>query len=541
MMKKTDSRNRLLIGRYFLIIFMIVATVVSGGVAGFYYFEKRNYLSRLKLEERVNLKLQMELIDSSLVEIVSDLKFLSKQNELLHMFEQDGAGVGYKNQVAKEYLEFSHQKQRYDQIRFIDNTGMEKVRVNFNNGTPVIVPENGLQPKGNRYYFKDTIALRRDEIFVSPFDLNIEKGKIETPFKPMIRFGTSVFDRENRKRGVIVLNYLGDKLLRVMKESSKISPGNVILVNSDGYWISSPNASDEWGFMIQERKDRKFSSDFPDVWKKIGLSQETQIESKKGLFTSATVYPVTKGSITSSGSSDPDGSSEKSLMSNEYFWKVISYVSRENLLANTKSLRTLLLFLLLSLLLLAAVCSWLIAQGIVRRKLYQKELYRSANFDKLTNVPNRALFLDRLNQNLKQSKRYGSKFALFFIDLDGFKSVNDTLGHKAGDELLAETAKRIQNCVREVDTVARMGGDEFTVIVSSITSVDDAQTVALKILAALSTPFKIKDQEAQIGASIGISAYPDNGMDAETLLKNADDAMYLAKNSGKNDYRLSPS
>jgi hypothetical protein len=285
------------------------------------------------------------------------------------MFDQSGAGRGYKDLVAKEYLEFSHQKQRYDQIRFIDDTGMEKVRVNFNNGTPVIVPENGLQPKGNRYYFKDTIALRRDEIFVSPFDLNIEKGEIETPFKPMIRFGTSVFDRENRKRGAIVLNYLGDKLLRVMKKSSKTSPGNVMLVNSDGYWISSPNASDEWGFMIQERKDRKFSSDFPEVWKKIGLSQETQIESKQGLFTSATVYPVMKGSKTSSGSFDAYGSSQKTLKPNEYFWKVVSYVSRETLLANTKSLRTMLLFLLLSLLLLSAVSSWLIAQGMVRRGL----------------------------------------------------------------------------------------------------------------------------------------------------------------------------
>jgi diguanylate cyclase (GGDEF)-like protein len=158
----------------------------------------------------------------------------------------------------------------------------------------------------------------------------------------------------------------------------------------------------------------------------------------------------------------------------------------------------------------------------------------------LTDLPNRSLFLDRLNQNLKQSKRYGRKFALLFIDLDGFKSVNDTLGHDAGDELLKKTGKRIVDCVREADTVARIGGDEFTVILSSITSVDDAQTVAQKIINTLSTPFKIKDQEAQIGASIGISAYPDNGMDAEILLKNADDAMYRAKNSGKNDYRLSP-
>ena len=168
------------------------------------------------------------------------------------------------------------------------------------------------------------------------------------------------------------------------------------------------------------------------------------------------------------------------------------------------------------------------------------DLYRSANFDKLTDIPNRSLFLDRLDQNLKQSERYKRKFALLFIDLDGFKSVNDTLGHDAGDELLIRTAKRLQECVRDADTVARIGGDEFTVILSTITSVDDVQSVAQKIIRALATPFKMGNEEAQIRASIGISVFPENGTDAETLLKKADDAMYLAKKGGKNDFRMSP-
>jgi diguanylate cyclase (GGDEF)-like protein len=126
-----------------------------------------------------------------------------------------------------------------------------------------------------------------------------------------------------------------------------------------------------------------------------------------------------------------------------------------------------------------------------------------------------------------------------FIDLDGFKSVNDTLGHDAGDELLIKTAKRLLSCVRESDTVARMSGDEFTIILQSISTSENVESVAQKIINNLSDPFKLKENNAQIGASIGISSFPDNADDMETLLKKADEAMYEAKKGGKNDYRLS--
>jgi diguanylate cyclase len=195
--------------------------------------------------------------------------------------------------------------------------------------------------------------------------------------------------------------------------------------------------------------------------------------------------------------------------------------------------------LAISLFLLAAIPSWFIAQAIVRRKLYQVELHRSANYDKLTELPNRSLFIDRLKQTFKQSKRYERKFALLFIDLDGFKTVNDTQGHDAGDNLLISVAERLLDCVRDSDTVARLGGDEFTIILSTITTSDNAKAVAGKIIEVLSEPFIIQDHDVQIGASIGISIFPDHGDDTEILLKKADNAMYQAKKEGKNDYRLS--
>ena len=534
-----DNENRGALIRYFLTIFMVVTTVIMGAITGFYYDEKADYLLRLKLEERSRVAFETALIEKNLKEIFSDLAFLSKQNELARMLDRDRGGKEYKDLIAREYREFSRQKQRYDQIRFIDDGGMERIRVDFNKGAPGITPEQELQDKGSRYYFKDALALIQGEIFISPFDLNVEHGKIERPLKPMIRLGTPVFDQKNRKRGIVILNYMGDRLIETLREISKMSPGNFMLVNSDGYWLSSPDTDDEWGFMFRERKDRKFSSDFPDAWKKMLLSREAQIENKNGMFTFATVYPVMEGSKTSSGSVDPRGDSLKRLKADEYFWKVISYLPNETLKAGTKGLQTKLLFLFFALLLLVFVSSWIIARDMVRRKTHQMALYRSANFDPLTDLPNRSLFHDRLDQTLKQSERYERKFALLFIDLDGFKSVNDTLGHHAGDALLIKTAKRIMACVREADTVARMGGDEFTVTLSTIGSVEDIRTVAQKIITSLAAPFEIGGQEVKIGSSIGISVYPEDGVDTEILLKKADDAMYQVKNSGKNGYRLS--
>lgn len=240
--------------------------------------------------------------------------------------------------MAREYLAFSRQKRKYDQIRFIDDKGMEKVRINFNSGNPAILPESQLMPKGNRYYFKVTMALSRDKVFVSPFDLNIEKGEIEEPLKPMIRFGMPVFDHTERKRGIVILNYLGNRLIASIRETGKLSIGDIMLVNSDGYWLCGPKKADEWGFMLEKRKHRKFSLDFPQAWESISSSAVCQIYNENGLFTSATIYPLKEGLNPSSGSTAAYGDSDKSVKHREYYWKIISYIPAQRLRAGTRSL-----------------------------------------------------------------------------------------------------------------------------------------------------------------------------------------------------------
>jgi diguanylate cyclase (GGDEF)-like protein/PAS domain S-box-containing protein len=175
-----------------------------------------------------------------------------------------------------------------------------------------------------------------------------------------------------------------------------------------------------------------------------------------------------------------------------------------------------------------------VATDISEHKLAEERIQHIAHHDGLTGLPNRLLFNDRLDQAISLAKRDSHQLALLYLDLDKFKAVNDTLGHLAGDELLQGVAMRIRREIRASDTVARIGGDEFTVILSDIAGRENAETVARKILAALATPFQLgsQKQSVSIATSIGIALYPADARDADALVKAADSAMYSAKQAG---------
>ena len=169
--------------------------------------------------------------------------------------------------------------------------------------------------------------------------------------------------------------------------------------------------------------------------------------------------------------------------------------------------------------------------------LRQKQvLAKQAHYDTLTSLPNRILFYDRLHQAMTKSKRYKKEFALMFLDLDKFKEVNDTLGHDVGDIVLIEIASRLQKSLRAVDTVARLAGDEFLIIVEDIDSKESVAQIAKVLLEKLSMPITVNKTDLYVTASIGISIYPDHTKDSKVLVKHADQAMYKAKNIGKNNF-----
>lgn len=175
-------------------------------------------------------------------------------------------------------------------------------------------------------------------------------------------------------------------------------------------------------------------------------------------------------------------------------------------------------------------------RDITERKKMEEQIRHMATHDTLTGLPNRFLVFDRLERAISLAHRNQQQLAVLFIDLDNFKQINDTLGHKAGDTILKEVAKRLLATVRSSDTVARIGGDEFMVLLNDIKMSDNASHVALKIIDFLQAPIDVEGHKCQVGSSIGIALFPDDGKDCETLMKNADAAMYRVKEKGKNNY-----
>jgi diguanylate cyclase (GGDEF)-like protein len=186
--------------------------------------------------------------------------------------------------------------------------------------------------------------------------------------------------------------------------------------------------------------------------------------------------------------------------------------------------------------------SWQLAQSRLREREASLANAERAEYlayhDGLTGLPNRSMFSKLLNQGISEARRYERSLAVAFLDLDRFKQINDSLGHEAGDQLLQEVAVRLRGCVRDSDTVARLGGDEFVVLLPELGRGEDAALVAEKILAVVARPFTLMGQEFRVTVSIGISSYPEDGRDEQTLTKNADIAMYQAKEGGKNNFQF---
>ncbi|MCP4551448.1 MAG: hypothetical protein GY834_05285, partial [Bacteroidetes bacterium] len=257
--------------------------------------------------------------------------FLSVHPNLRQVLENDNPILRQK--VAEDFKKFCSKSMCYDQIRFLDETGMEQIRINFNQNKPAIISKDKLQNKAKRYYFTDTFELEPGRIFVSPFDLNIEHGKIEQPIKPMIRFGTPVSDISGRKRGIVLFNYFGAKLILNLEQTISGSADSFMLLNSKGYWLKGQIPEDEWGFMYENRKDRTMAQHRPEVWKQILDHNEGQFKSDGDIYTFTTIFPLGNSMLSSTGSTVAYQASNSALSGEKYFWKIVSLVPRDKLAA----------------------------------------------------------------------------------------------------------------------------------------------------------------------------------------------------------------
>jgi len=321
------------------------------------------------------ITMQIEKLRNDFRHIVTDLMFFASYNQTHRMLNNLENKDEYRELYNDLYL-FSRGSKLYDQIRILSTKGMEILRVNFNKGNPVISQKDQLQFKGNRYYFNETINLKKGNLYISPFDLNIEQNEIEEPLKPMIRFSTPIFNEHGEKRGVFIFNHFGENLIKDIKDLVIHSPGYYMLLNSDGYWIIGRNNEDEWGFMYEDRKNLTMGNTFPAAWEKIIESESGQFYNTDGLFTFKTIYPNMESMEFSTVSVEELTTFPNTAEAKDYFWKIVSYIPANIFIEEENISRNKYIIIDIIILLPLGLITLFLSHTVEKRKQAQKKILK---------------------------------------------------------------------------------------------------------------------------------------------------------------------
>jgi signal transduction histidine kinase len=325
--QRSEHVSSLAILRRFLLAFLFAGLVFSGIVSAIYRQDVRHQRVLLEQEAQHILDLQQELLLFEVQAVQSDLLYLASQDGLTQFLSGDMSARGG---LEREYVSFALNKAVYDQIRCLDPMGQEIVRINYREGDADVVPQDELQSKATRYYYQQALSLNKGEVFVSPFDLNMEHGQIEQPIKPVIRFLTPVFDSSGEKRGLLVLNYLGAPLLAKLKQIAGGFRGQTMLVNPAGEYLQAPDASHEWGWLLGHQQS--FRGDFPEAWNQGKGLGAAKLPVRQSLFTFRRVSPGRRLSVPEMhGTSVVDDQDASGLI-------LVSYVSSSVASAHSREL-----------------------------------------------------------------------------------------------------------------------------------------------------------------------------------------------------------
>ncbi|WAK04199.1 sensor histidine kinase [Methylobacter sp. YRD-M1] len=320
---------------------------------------KESTLAFMRNEGRQVVETASQSVTEELGILRGDLFYLRDQ-PVLHDWLQRQSPKIWKR-LGADLLAFVKYRELYDQIRFLDEKGRERVRIKWNQGQPVLVPTKELQDRSDLYFVERTLTLNKDEIYISSFDLNIEHDAIEQPIKPVIRFGTPVFDQHGQKRGIILLNYQGQRLIDLLRAISKQSIGNLWLLNAQGYWLIGKRPEDEWGFMYSDRKNRLFADDYGQAWvSMIEHPEQQQFLANGDLFTYSAILP-----------NSLFGENRNSVIAGDERWLLVSRVPAEVLDERSIVQARILAFIALTLVL--GMLSWFIAYYRVRRRQMEEE------------------------------------------------------------------------------------------------------------------------------------------------------------------------
>ena len=368
--------------------------LLLGLAAVLLYRNQANHVTTIaSVNGRQWVKTAEHTINAELDQLRSDVLYLAGHTALQQWLDKGGAGA---QEFSQDLRNFAVHRGRYDQIRFIDLQGREQVRIDWRSGRRAS-PAAQLQVKADRYYVRKILALGQGEIYISPFDLNIEHGEIENPIKPIIRLGTPVFDEQGRKRGLIVVNYLGQRLLDQLANIPSGSDNSLWLINLEGDWLLGPDPALEWGFMYPQRAPNRFEHTFPEAWVRL---QERPLHGQfnvdAGLFIYTRVTPLQDVA----GSSDAD-------------WILIDHLPSAVLAQRTASTTHQLAAVFITLVSLLAVMSGVIAWAGERRRQNEHSLRASeARFrGLLDSAPDPIVIVDQADciilVNVQAGKTFG--------------------------------------------------------------------------------------------------------------------------------------
>jgi len=515
----------------FLLLFVPSTLFFVTIIASYQKLIIKNDTNELLLKEEARLQLVANASGRLFRNIITDLLILSEKENLIKVIRNRKKLIN-RVLVAREFAIFSRRKASYDQIRYIDETGMEVVRVDFNDGDPKIIPFNRLQDKSHRYYFTATKKLKKAEVYVSPMELNIEYTRVEKPVKPMIRFITPVFNTTGDYRGIIVLNYFGEDLLELVDSLLESGSGRPVLIdNRGGILHGQPQDASH---LIYKDYRTNFANIDLITWEALNSSNHGRIEKEDGIYVFTTIYPLRDALSLNKRRKGLHIAAPFNPRANSYHWKMISFMP-ENSLKKVQREGPLVFMMLYVVVVLAnaAFCRSLVGYRIRKHHTVEK-LRNLATKDALTGLWNRRSLFEHGADHIKHAEKSGSKLSVIMVDADHFKKVNDTYGHAAGDKVLKELASRLFSAVRSIDVAARYGGEEFTVL-SPRTDLNGAINLAERIREAMEAElFDIGQKKIPVTVSVGVAELDGKNGTLQSVIEKADKALYRAKMTGRN-------
>lgn len=492
----------------------------------FYQSQLQTRINNVIQHEKNELKQAKKAFLQQLNHASRDLLILRNNH---HFKDHDILSAVNRAQLEQDYANFISIKNFYTQIRILDLTGKELLRVHRDKHNVAIVSAEQLQDKSHRYYFKQAIKMNPSAIFISPLDLNFENGEIERPFKPMIRLASVLMGPKGTKIRLLIVNLEGAHLLSQLDNISKNSSGNIMLLNKDSYWLFG-DTNKQWSFMFANKPQHRFKDQQPHIWQSMQTQANGIIENENNVY----IYEH----LTLLNDMLLPNNIANSLI-NRPEWTLINKVPLAKIESEFSNLKKLIIALYLGIMTLMIFVIYTFAIHTIKRRKYQAKVENYAYFDSLTGLYNRRIFLEQLDLEIIKATQLSCPLVLMYLDLDYFKPINDELGHGAGDEVLKEVAIRIKSCLRQQDIIARIGGDEFAAILPQLNDKKAIADIAERIITSINTPFTIFDQQCRLGISIGITTSASETQTSIKLKTQADQALYEAKNSGRNCYRFS--